>query len=73
MINATALYYKYSRALYTNSRIMYIGKIKTLLKRVGKTKSVDFESLLIVAPITIHNDSIGVECRSYSNDFIIYQ
>lgn len=51
MINATALYYKYSRVLYTNSRIMYIGKIKTLLKRVGKTKSVDFESLLIVAPI----------------------
>lgn len=28
MINATALYYKYSRVLYTNSRIMYIGKNK---------------------------------------------
>lgn len=42
MINATALYYKYSRILYTNSRIMYIGKkknkIKTLLTRVGKNR-----------------------------------
>lgn len=28
MINATALYYKYSKVLYTNSRIMYIGKNK---------------------------------------------
>lgn len=28
MINATALYYKYSKVLYTNSRIMYIGKFK---------------------------------------------
>lgn len=44
MINATALYYKYSRVLYTNSRVMYIGKkkknkIKTLLTRVGKRKT----------------------------------
>ena len=38
MINATALYYKYSRVLYTNSRIMYIGKLKTLLARVGKNR-----------------------------------
>ena len=28
MINATALYYKYSKVLYTNSRIMYIAKFK---------------------------------------------
>lgn len=28
MANATALYYKYSRVLYTDSRIMYIAKFK---------------------------------------------
>ena len=28
MINATALYYKYSIVLYTDSRVMYIGKFK---------------------------------------------
>lgn len=28
MINAAALYYKYSRVLYTNSRIMYIAKLE---------------------------------------------
>ena len=28
MVNATALYYKYSIVLYTDSRIMYIGKNK---------------------------------------------
>lgn len=39
MINATALYYKYSIILYTNSRIMYIAKLKTLLTRVGKRKT----------------------------------
>lgn len=32
MINAAALYYKYSKALYTNSRIMYIGKKKNKIK-----------------------------------------
>ena len=28
MINATVLYYKYSKVLYTNSRVMYIAKFK---------------------------------------------
>ena len=63
MINATALYYKYSRVLYTNSRVMYIGKLKTLLVMSReKQNRIDFESLLSAAPIAIHNDSTGVEC-----------
>lgn len=40
MINATALYYKYSKVLYTNSRVMYIGKLKnpTHTSRENKKK-----------------------------------
>lgn len=37
MINATALYYKYSRVLYTNSRVMYIGKKKNKNKNPTHT------------------------------------
>lgn len=38
MINATALYYKYSKALYTNSRIMYIGKFKNPTRKSRENK-----------------------------------
>lgn len=38
MINATALYYKYSKVLYTNSRIMYIGKKKNKIKNPTRNK-----------------------------------
>lgn len=80
MINATALYYKYSRVLYTNSRVMYIGKNKnpTLVSR-EKQNRIDFESLLSAAPIAIHNDSTGVERWNsiptnllYINDYVVY-
>lgn len=42
MINATALYYKYSRVLYTNSRVMYIAKFKnpTRVSRENKRRTL---------------------------------